>query len=196
MTGTTRAEWGVEDAPARAQPRVARGREGGTDLAIHRRAMTRLLPLALLALLPAGCNRSSAAPSRAAPAPRVARENREHDAEEAERRLPQYPLAVRVNGAPAADWRPEQVAQIPALKVQNKQGEVREAWALDDLAHKLVGPTAHVTALLGANDKRVPVDAAAASTLVLRVTRDGDYKAQSRDGKPLLHEVLGVELAR
>jgi hypothetical protein len=158
--------------------------------------MTRLLPLALLALLPTGCNRSSAAPSRGAPAPQVARENREHDAEEAERRLPQYPLAVRVNGAPAADWRPEQVAQVPALKVQNKQGEVREAWSVDDLAHKLVGPTAHVTALLGPNDKRVSVDATAARTLVLRVTRDGDYKAQSREGNPLMHDVRGVEVAR
>jgi hypothetical protein len=151
------------------------------------------LPLAL-ALAPAGCSRSSdAAPTRAAPAATVARE---HDAEEAERRLPERALDVRINGKPVAAWQPEQIAKVPAMRVQNKQGAVREAWSIDELAHRLAGPTARVTALVGPNAKRVPVEAAPGRTLVLRVTRDGDYKAQWAEGAPLLHDVRGLELAQ
>src|SRR5258708_4501765 len=155
------------------------------------------LPFALavtFVLGPAGCARSShAAPTRAPPAATVARE---HDSEESERRMPERALDVRINGKPAAAWQPAQIAKVPAMRVQNKQGAAREAWSIDELAHQLAGPTARVVAVLGPNSKRIPVDAAPGRTLVLRVTRDGDYKAQWAEGAPLMHDVRGLELAQ
>jgi hypothetical protein len=164
----------------------------------------RIAPWVFFALLPAGgCSRKSDAANapRAAPEPTVAREHdgtarRDRDGDESERRLPERALEVRLNGAAASPWRPEQVAAIPAMHVQNKQGEAREAWSVDDVAHKLVGPTARVVAVLGTNAKRVSVDAAPGHTLVLRVTRDGEYKAQWSDGGQVLHDVRGVEVTR
>ena len=160
--------------------------------------MTRLyacLPL-LLAL---GCEKKTAAAAPAVAAPAVAAPAAPTDG-----RVAKSPLAIVVDGKPAADWSPSEVATLPRLQLTNKNGETRDGWSMRDAAKK-IAPSARVTALVGEDGERLAIAPAdwsdAQKTLVLKVSNRGSYKAHwvaadGSSGDAILKNVARVEFAK
>lgn len=146
-------------------------------------------------LLAAQCNTNrKAAPQRESTAVRPSPPGPwAHDEAEAQRREPTLSLHVRINGKPAADWTPQQLASISAAAVKTKKGESREGWLLASVAETLVAPHAKVTAIQAA-DRRVAVDGAA--RLMLRVMRDGNYKVTDDRFETVMRDVDTIEVER
>jgi len=91
------------------------------------------------------------------------------------------PLKVVIPGAAASSWTPDALASVPRFTV-HADGSDKDAWSLRDVAHKLVGPKAHVTAAIdgeGTRSSIKPKDwADAKKTPVLRINRRGMYKIE------------------
>jgi hypothetical protein len=166
--------------------------------------MTRLyacLPL-LFAL---GCHKkvAEAAPPPVAAAPAalpVAAANAPSDGRHAKQTL-----EVVIDGKPAGNWSPEQIATLPRLSLTNKNGEARDGWSLRDAATKLVAPGARVVGLTGEDGDRLAIAPAdwsnAKRTLVLKVSGRGSYKAHwveanGESGDAIVKNVTKIELAK
>jgi hypothetical protein len=90
------------------------------------------------------------------------------------------PIEIVVNGQPAPQWTPERLASANAMAVTNQNGERREGWPLKQLTRAILGPKARIVALATV-DERVTIDERQwndpARTLILRLSRRGQYKA-------------------
>jgi hypothetical protein len=186
--------------------------------------MHRLLARALAAALattPAACSKT-ADPSPPAPSP-GARTDREGGSSDGQRRKhdggetkhedrhdpaiahPPLALTVAIDGA-ASTWQQaafDKVARFTG-NTRASDGEVRDAWSLRDLARALVGPTARVTSVTGA-DGAMAIDRAAwadaGRTPVLHTTRRGTLKFRWADaagawGESEVRDVTRIEIAR
>lgn len=142
-------------------------------------------------LLAAACHKSTpAAPAAVAPAAAPA-----HDDGVA--------LQVVVNGKPTAAWTSDTIARTAAVAMTNHNGQAREGWPLKALTRALIGDQARVVAL-AAGDERVAIDERAwndpSRTLVLRLSRRGEYKAHwvqaGRADEAFLKNVSRIEVVR
>lgn len=119
-------------------------------------------------------------------------------------RVARSPLAIVVDGQPAAAWSPAEVAALPRLSMTNKNGETRDGWSLRDAAKKIAAG-ARVTALVGEDGERLAISPGdwsdAHKTLVLKVSNRGSYKAHwlaadGSSGDAVLKNVAKVEFAK
>jgi hypothetical protein len=149
-----------------------------------------------------GCHKDP--PPTPPPAPAVTATQNKGEGEAAQRRASK-PLAVLLNGQPGPTWTPEKVNAVPFVHITNGNGEDREGWSLHDLTKALVGPNARVTAMVDGAGERVEVTPPAwndpKKTLVVRVTRRGDYKVHwaSADGTvsdAILKGIQRLEIAQ
>ncbi len=154
----------------------------------------------VVALLVSGCHRSEPA----APAPAPAPVQEKGSGGEGEDRAATRSLQVMVNGKAGEAWTPVRINAVAPLQVTNRNGESRGGWSLKALTSKLAGPTARVVAL-DAGPQRLEIAAAdwsdAKRTLVVRVTRRGEYKvhwaaADGNVGDAVLKGVERVEIAQ
>ena len=141
---------------------------------------------------------SAAPPPSASAAPLVASASRKrHDDRHEAADDAGAPLKLDVKiGSASSTWSKDAFAKAPRFAV-GTDGEGRDVWSLRDLARTLVGPTAHVVAIVGPKETR-RLDAAAwsdaARTPILHTTRRGTLKFRwaDKDGKWDAAEVVDV----
>jgi hypothetical protein len=114
------------------------------------------------------------------------------------------PLRVVVTGGAPTTWAPDALAQVAHFAI-HADGADKDAWSLRDVAHKLVGPTARVTAVVDGDGTHAKIDAKAwgdaKKTPVLRINRRGMYKIEwvDKDGNLTMdddvRDVRSVEVA-
>jgi len=141
------------------------------------------------------------APARMDPAPPgpAKREDRHEPAVAAARAS----LAITIAGGVATTWADDVLARAPKLGGTASDGEARDTWSLRELVRRNVGPSARVTAVLGADGKQ-PIEAGAwsdaARTPILHTTRRGTLKFRWADkdgrwGETVVRDVTGLEIS-
>ena len=91
------------------------------------------------------------------------------------------PLKVVIAGAAPTSWTPDAFEAVPRFTIHS-DGSDKDAWSLREVAHKLVGPKARITAAVDGDGSRDKIDAKdwadAQKTPVLRINRRGMYKIE------------------
>src|SRR3954470_16743373 len=104
--------------------------------------------------------------------------------------------------ATTATWDAAAFAKVSKVAGKASAGEARDTWSLRELAHTLVGPSARVTAVIGAGGP-VLIEAAAwgdaTRTPILHSTRRGSLKFRWTDaagtwGDTVAKDVSGLEI--
>lgn len=90
---------------------------------------------------------------------------------------------------------------VPKLAGTANDGEARDVYALADLVAKNVGPTAKVTAVIGADGKKDVIWGDPAKRPILHSTRRGTLKFRYADadgkwGDTILKDVTALEVAK
>jgi hypothetical protein len=172
--------------------------ENASELTEHARAMWHVVgvrTLAIAVVLLAGCSKKS----EDAPTPTPKHEDRNEPAIAPSA----LTVAVVIDGKDAV-WQRDSFDAVPHFQSHNDHGgDARDTWSLRELAHKLVGPTARVTAIAG--NKQQAIDAAAwddaERTPILHTTRRGTFKFRWADkdgtwGDAVVNDVTRIEIAR
>ncbi len=128
-----------------------------------------------------GCSKHDA-PAPAAGSAEPAKPKHEDRHEPAEKPAT-LSLAVTVDGQ-ATTWQADAFGKVAHFVGKNNDGEARDVWSLRELAHTLVGPTARVISVTGAEaTKTIAPDAwaDAARIPILHTTRRGTLKFRWTD---------------
>jgi hypothetical protein len=109
---------------------------------------------------------------------------------------PALSLEVTIQGT-TTTWSRDAFDRVPHVPGKNNDGEARDVWSLRDLAHQLVGPSARIVKVTGAEaTKTIAADAWAdpSRTPILHTTRRGTLKFRwaDKDGAWLETEVRDV----
>jgi hypothetical protein len=144
---------------------------------------------------------ASSAPPPAKAAPAVTPHEDRHVPATATPRL--HVDVVIAGGTPAA-WTEAAFAAAPKLAGPASDGKARDTWSLRELVHRNIGPTARVTAVVGAGGT-TPIDAAAwtdaTRTPILHTTRRGTLKFRWADargawGETVVRDVTALDVER
>lgn len=176
---------------------------------------------ATIASLTAACSKSDRSPppdpaavpaaATAAPGEPAGSDTRPHHRKHEDRHdpavadAPPLQLTVAVDGA-AATWHQDAFDRVARFtgNTRASDGEARDVWSLRELAHTLIGPTAHVTAVTGDDGARAIDRAAwddASRTPLLHTTRRGTLKfrwagADGAWGETEVTDVTRIEIAK
>ena len=152
------------------------------------------LALALIAVV--ACSKSEPAAETAPPA-------KHEDRHEPAVAAAPMKLEVTIAGTPTT-WQQAEFDKVARMAGKASDGEARDTWSLRELAHTLVGPTARVVRIVGAEGSQ-PLDPAAWSdatrTPIVHTTKKGKLKfrwadADGKWGETAVKDVVRVEIVR